>query len=179
MIFTPTLSHDPEDALIDLNHLVGDLVEAGIDEILMVGTSLGGFYAHLLHNHMLIPAILINPAIKPSVTLKQWLGDVVNHSTGETFQLTDRHIAKFHMLENRRDRNDYMFAENLDVIIAEDDEIIPVDETIQFYQYRKAKVHVSKTGGHRFENMDFVYSIIEKKLASIRGHVDTMGDVDI
>ena len=59
---------------------------------MLVGSSLGGYYAtHLAARHGL-KALLINPAVLPHQRFDGYLGEQTNHYSGETWQLTHDHV---------------------------------------------------------------------------------------
>ena len=59
----------------------------GFDVI--VGSSLGGFYACEMVKELQTCAVVFNPAMKPKSQLKQFLGENVNFATGEKWMFTD------------------------------------------------------------------------------------------
>ena len=59
----------------------------GFDVI--VGTSLGGFYACEMVKELQTCAIVFNPAMKPRMQLRKFLGENINFSTGEKWMFTD------------------------------------------------------------------------------------------
>jgi len=52
----------------------GRKIRGDRDEIALVGTSLGGYWAARFGNHFEIPAVLINPTIHPHQSLKRYVG---------------------------------------------------------------------------------------------------------
>lgn len=77
-------------------------LEAAIAELgapLLVGSSLGGYYAtHLAERHGL-KALLVNPAVTPHKRFDGYLGSQRNHYTGETWELTLDHMQALAELE--------------------------------------------------------------------------------
>lgn len=182
LVIAPNLDHNPDVVMKTVDNIISRLLAAGEDEFILVGSSLGGFYANCLGNHYDIPRVLINPAITPSITLRPMLGEVQNFATGETFIWQEDHLSSLWFLEKRIERRNEAYSvvyNNTDVVIARDDDVIDVDATIVHYQDHQAAVHIFDEGGHRFNNMDPVYSLIEKRLSIMRGQVDVMADVDI
>ncbi len=72
-----------------------DQVEAAIaaqdGKPVLIGSSLGGYYATYLAEKHDLRAILINPATYADRTLQPWIGTHTNLYTGETFAFTGRH----------------------------------------------------------------------------------------
>ncbi len=85
----PDLSFDPQLALAQLESLC---VAVNPEELTVVGSSLGGFYALVLAEKFGCVAVLLNPSIRPFETLKQYLGRQTNLYTGEAFEFMQAHI---------------------------------------------------------------------------------------
>ena len=182
MVLSPTLDHHPDVAMDALDRIIGRLIEAGETEFVLVGSSLGGFYANYVGGRYDIPRVLINPAILPSITLRPMLGEVTNLATGETFLWEEDQLKVLAFVENKIKM--WGFAKDVrykatDVVIARDDNVIDVPATIGHFTSRKANLHVFDEGGHRFNNMEVVYDLIAQRLATIRSNKDFMDDVDI
>ncbi|MDD1510100.1 YqiA/YcfP family alpha/beta fold hydrolase [Pseudomonas sp. CNPSo 3701] len=84
----PALHHHPRQAIAQLEALIAELGRPTL-----VGSSLGGYYAtHLAELHGL-KALLINPAVRPHELFDGYLGTQTNHYSGETWELTEDHVA--------------------------------------------------------------------------------------
>lgn len=68
----PSLSFIPELALATLEEIIEVCAN---EEIVLMGSSLGGYYSIYLAEKYNLKAVLINPSIKPYETLKKVLGD--------------------------------------------------------------------------------------------------------
>ncbi len=181
-MLSPTLDHRPDVAMESVDRIISRLIETGETEFVLVGSSLGGFYANYVGGRYDIPRVLINPAILPSITLRPMLGEVTNLATGDTFLWEEEHLKVLALVENKIKM--WGFANNIryratDVVIARDDDIIDVPATIGHFTSRNASLHVFDEGGHRFSNMEAVYDLIAQRLATIRSTKDFMDDVDI
>ena len=90
----PALDNHPREALQQLEREV-----AALGRPLLVGSSLGGYYAtHLAERHGL-KALLINPAVLPHRLFDGYLGAQTNLYTGEVWELTHDHVAALAELE--------------------------------------------------------------------------------
>jgi predicted esterase YcpF (UPF0227 family) len=69
------------------------------ESVMLVGSSLGGFYATWLAEHLGVRAVLVNPAVRPYELLAPLVGPQKNLYTGETYELTPQHIDELRMLE--------------------------------------------------------------------------------
>lgn len=60
----------------------------------LVGSSLGGFYATYLTEKLGVRSVLVNPAITPHEGLRAYLGPQKNLYTGDEYELTEEHLAQ-------------------------------------------------------------------------------------
>jgi len=86
----PTLPHSPAAALTLASELIGRLPP----DTLLIGSSLGGYYATALAERHDRRAVLINPAVRPFELLTELLGPQHNPYTGEDYTLTRQHLAE-------------------------------------------------------------------------------------
>lgn len=90
----PDLDHRPAHAIAQL-----EAVLAKSPNAVLVGSSLGGFYAtHLAEKHGL-RAVLVNPAVRPYDLLRGFVGPQQNLYTGAEYAFTEQHLAELHALE--------------------------------------------------------------------------------
>jgi predicted esterase YcpF (UPF0227 family) len=84
----PALYHHPRQAIAQLETLIDELGRP-----VLVGSSLGGYYAtHLAERHGL-RALLINPAVRPHLRFDGYLGPQKNYYSDETWELTADHVS--------------------------------------------------------------------------------------
>lgn len=83
----PALHHHPRQAIAQLETLVAELGRP-----VLVGSSLGGYYATYLAQRHGLPALLINPAVHPHLRFDGYLGPQKNFYSDETWDLTTDHI---------------------------------------------------------------------------------------
>lgn len=151
---SPMLSHWPEkamDALEDLlEQIKADDQAAGkITRILLVGSSLGGFYStYLMARYPGLKAVLINPAVFPQELLPAYLGLNENLYTGEQYELTQDHmqqLRKLHLAEPA-------CTQNIKVLLQTDDEVLDYRRSENYY--RQADVQIIEGGDHGFQNFE-------------------------
>lgn len=85
----PQLSPYPAEAIKQL-HAVCQQTPPDI----LIGSSLGGFYATHLAEHYQLPAVLINPAITPERELRHFIGPLHNAYSGEDYVLGAEHMTQ-------------------------------------------------------------------------------------
>lgn len=92
----PELSHRPAQALAELRKLVSAHAAAPVT---LVGSSLGGYYATWLVEHLGARAVLVNPAVRPYELLASMTGPQQNLYTGEVYEFTAAHLEELRALE--------------------------------------------------------------------------------
>ncbi len=96
----PQLPPEPQKAMDAAQFLYEQLIdEVGVENVLVIGSSLGGFYASFLVEHFGGRAALINPAVKPYESLKEYLGENKNYHNDETFMVTEDYIGELAALD--------------------------------------------------------------------------------
>ena len=87
----PALPHWPKQAMALLEREVARVPE---EEVTLVGSSLGGYYATALTEKTGVRSVLVNPAITPQEGLRAYLGPQKNLYSGEEYVLTEEHLAQ-------------------------------------------------------------------------------------
>lgn len=94
----PALPHRPGRAVDVAMAALGTLG----GEPLLVGSSLGGFYATVLAERLGCRAVVINPAVHPQRLFSRLQGPQRNPYTGEAFELSGAHLAELRALDPLR-----------------------------------------------------------------------------
>jgi predicted esterase YcpF (UPF0227 family) len=87
----PALPHWPRDAMALLEREVS---RVPADQVTLVGSSLGGFYATYLTEKFGMRSVLVNPAITPHDGLRAYLGPQKNLYSGDEYVLTEEHLVQ-------------------------------------------------------------------------------------
>ena len=142
-ILAPDLPVSPSEAVSLARKLI---IEHDID--LIIGSSLGGFYATYLGETMGIKAVLINPSVQPFITLAAYVGSNTFWCSGETFMFSkdDLHALFEYAVGSLKDPTAYL------LLLQSGDEVL--DYTRAEEKYMGAKIIVQEGGNHRFENLD-------------------------
>ena len=120
----PALHHHPRQAMAQLEAAIAEL-----ESPLLVGSSLGGYYATHLAERYSARAVLINPAIRPYDDLKPYRGTQVNMYSGETFEVSEAHFDELRKLEVARITRPGRY-----LLLAEtDDEVLDYRQAVAFY----------------------------------------------
>jgi uncharacterized protein len=139
----PDLNFDPEIAMMQLDARCRDFP---VDDLTVIGSSLGGFYALVLAERFGCRAVLLNPSIRPYETLARHLGPQVNLYTKEKFTFTQKHIDVLHAMavEQPTQRERYL-------LIAETgDEVLDYRVAEKFYA--GAKQIIVPSGDHELKS---------------------------
>jgi predicted esterase YcpF (UPF0227 family) len=64
------------------------------DELAIVGSSLGGYYATWMAERLGCRAVLLNPAVTPLVDLEKYVGVTTMYHSGEPFEFKREYIAE-------------------------------------------------------------------------------------
>ena len=94
--FAPSLSYVPELAMQTLEELL--LV---CDDVSLIGSSLGGYYATYLAEKYNLKVVLINPAVRSYDTLRRMLGEAPNFYDGSTFEWRESHLEMLKKYESK------------------------------------------------------------------------------
>lgn len=143
-VLAPDLPHAPASAMRYLRDMV-----ATRDIDLLVGSSLGGFYATCLNATYSIPAVLVNPAVRPHQLLQPLLGSHRRYCDGHAFELTRTHIgqlaARYRPTLDAA-REDYL------VLLQTGDEVLDYRDAAAYYA--AFDVRLVSGGNHRFEGIE-------------------------
>lgn len=118
----------------------------------LVGTSLGGFWASLFGNRLGIPAVLINPTIKPYISLKRYVGRrLPNFVTREKNRLDAGVPGTYTDIETS---GDFL------VLLDAGDQVLDYRAALDWFQGKN--VHCFEGGSHRFDHMEESLPLIKK-----------------
>ena len=121
---------------------------------LLVGSSLGGFYATFLAEKYRLKAVLLNPSTQPWKTLKPYVGIQKRFCDEEPFKFKKSYLKEMKSLTVVPQKGCYL------VLLQSDDELL--DYTKAQSLYNMHHVIVEYGGNHRFENIDAYMSMIRK-----------------
>ncbi|MFC0821395.1 YqiA/YcfP family alpha/beta fold hydrolase [Moraxella marmotae] len=151
-VIRPDLNHSPDKVVALLQALIGD----GADTVL-VGSSLGGYFANLLSDMTAVPAIFLNPSIRPDLSFRRFLADnfdgavladdAVIYTTTGGWQIRFGDLAWF---ENHR-----LMVKNpnkIKVLLKLGDELLDAYATQDFYTDKGAFVLAQDGGDHRMSD---------------------------
>ena len=133
----PELHHRPARAMEQVQAACAGIP---VDDLTLVGSSLGGFYATVVAEQLGCRAALLNPAVRPHTHLEPHLGPQRNLYTGEEFVFGPEHVAELAALQPARitrPERFWLFVETGDVVCD-------YREAVDFY---RGALHTVVTGG--------------------------------
>jgi predicted esterase YcpF (UPF0227 family) len=149
-VLAPDVPVEPEAAMAFLRRRIET------EEVtLLIGSSLGGFYATALSGEYHIDAVLINPSVHPYQTLAPYVGTNTFWCSGEPFEWKSDYLLQLaRMAEAMR-----LPGAKLLVLLQTGDEVL--DYTVAEKVYCAYEVVVETGGNHRFENLSDYLGRIE------------------
>jgi len=139
-VLAPDLPGQPAEAI--------DFLESLLEThqiTLLVGSSLGAYFATWLNRTRRLPAVLINPAIAPYLLLEDYLGKHAGCG-GRTIEVTPESLATLRKLHRPRLRADEHYL----VLLQTGDEVLDYGQAAAYYAGKD--VVIEQGGSHRFEN---------------------------
>ena len=142
----PSLSYVPELAMDTLEQLV-----ESYDDVTLVGSSLGGYYAIYLAEKYGLKAVLINPAVYSEKTLKKRMVEVngmaTNYHDGSQYTWNENHVE---MLQNYR-VDEVKNGEYL-LLLQKGDDVLDYKDAVSKLPH--AETIIEEGGTHPFEGIE-------------------------
>ncbi|HYD33879.1 MAG TPA: YqiA/YcfP family alpha/beta fold hydrolase [Methylophilaceae bacterium] len=114
---------------------------------LLIGSSLGGFWAYQFAKQYGLRCVLLNPCMSPEVTLKPDIGVVTNMYTGEQGLMQETDLLSYDKYRSSGEPAQCV------VLHEKGDELIPYQESIANFE-GKAKLVLIAGGSHSFEHLE-------------------------
>lgn len=134
----------PDFGFVQLNKIVSAQLA---QNPILIGSSLGGFWAYQFAKKYSLRCVLLNPCMNPEVTLKPDIGLVTNMYTGEQGMMEESDLLKY---------EEYRLAgepSKCVVLHEKGDALIPYQESVKNFR-GKAKLVLIPGGSHSFEHLD-------------------------
>jgi len=168
-VIAPDIPYDPVKAIPFLE----EFIEARNDgDLMLIGSSLGGYYAQYLARKAHCKVVLINPALNPVPLLSGQVGKQTNYYTNETYMLTDemvRSLAQYDVISPEKDGIPTL------VLLDEGDELIDYRDAKQRYD-NIGQVVVFPGGSHRFDHLQESAEAIRQAYQSLIRTIHHSGD---
>jgi len=142
-VLIPQMRHGPAQTMAELRAIVEVQDPA---TLVLIGSSLGGYYATYLAEAYALPAALINPAVRPFELWQEYLGPQRNYHSGEIHTVTKKHIEELRQLH----RSELQYPQNIMLLLQTGDEVL--DYTIALDKFDSSRSIVRENGNHSYEN---------------------------
>ena len=155
-VLTPTYHFDSRRAIPRLEKLIQENLSAE-NPLMLIGSSLGGYYAQYLAHQFKLKTVLINPALMPLTTLSDYLGENTNFYTGEKYNLTQAHLDALLSLDIP---DPCITPVPTLLLLDKGDEILDYRVAVARYQ-NCAEIVMFNGGDHQFQHMAESFPRIE------------------
>ncbi len=153
--YCPQVLSSPQAALAQLDEILLSKPEANWR---LIGSSLGGYFSTYFAEKYQIPAVLINPAIKPYILLNEFLGWQTNPYTDERYEVKASFIDDLKAMEQQK------ITENFyQVMVQTADEVL--DYRLATQKFAGSQLTVQQGGDHSFINYEQMLPAIAEFLA--------------
>ena len=161
-VLSPTLSPNPKQAIAQLHSLI--LKE---EPVLVIGTSLGGFYATYIACLYDVTAFIINPSLEPYIDIKKVLASHKGKrlGTNEPYDFKVAYLDDLKFLFDKlhaSDKDGY----NLNFYLATNDDVLTFEKLDTLFP-NKNHVKTFDNAGHRFSRFSEIFPDVQKVLDTI------------
>lgn len=150
-ITVPSMLNGPRQTMAELEDILEELPRSSLG---VIGSSLGGYYATCLSEKFDIPAVLINPAVKPFDLWDDYIGEHKNFYSDHVHVVTREHISELRALDSTPIRNPANFM----VLLQTEDEVL--DYRLAAEKFADARLVIHEGGDHSYQNYDAELPII-------------------
>jgi len=144
-ITIPLMNHGPTETIAQLHALIDGY---DTDHLVLMGSSLGGYYATYLSEFYQAPAVLINPAIRPYELWESHLGENRNYHSDEVHVVTRAHIEELRKI----DVTSLSTAKNFKVFLQKGDETLDYRQALEKFGAGQCVVH--EDGSHSYDDFE-------------------------
>ena len=124
-VHLPDLNLPPLEVMAALEQMIETL-----DQVALVGSSFGGFYATQCVAKYDLPAVLINPAVRPWQLFQDLFGvDQIPYKVGEHWTLTQQHLDQLEQIAVAQ----VATADKILVLLQQGDETLDYREAQRYY----------------------------------------------
>jgi uncharacterized protein len=124
--YCPQLHASPK---ISIDMVIRYIDSAKVDRVVVVGSSLGGFYANYLAERYGCKAVVLNPAVRAARELAPHVGMMTAYDSDEPFDFKSEYIEELKALQIERISDPSRYF----LIAAKGDELLDWREMAEFY----------------------------------------------
>ena len=144
-VHLPDLNMPPEQVLAYVSEMI-----ACLDQVVLIGSSLGGFYATQLVAKHAVPAVLINPAMRPWQLFHDLFGAELPYGVNAQWTLDQTQLDQLEQMA-------VPFVQDADkilVLLQQDDEVLDYREAQRYYSNaaHQSMIMTEANGNHAMDN---------------------------
>jgi len=125
--YCPQLFASPKQSIDMVTNFID---QSGADNIVIIGSSLGGFYANYLAEKYACKAVVLNPAVRAARELAPHVGMLTSYDNEEPFDFRLEYIDELKALQVEKISN----PERYFLMAAKGDELLDWKEMVEFYK---------------------------------------------
>ena len=153
---TNVLIPNLENNITDAVEQIDNIIKKSSPSVLM-GSSLGGFYATYFSEKYNLQCVGINPAVIPPAEMSFYLGENENYSTGEKFIVDQLQLDLLNKMGKEIEK--IKMPNNFMILLQSGDELLDYKAAISFY--KGANLDITFGGNHSFEKFDTYFNKIK------------------
>lgn len=124
--YCPQLHASPKQSMDMVTNYID---QSGADKIVIIGSSLGGFYTNYLAEKYACKAIVLNPAVRAARELAPHVGMLTSYDNDEPFDFRSEYIDELKVLQVEKITSPDRYF----LIAAKGDELLDWREMVEFY----------------------------------------------
>ena len=140
-----------------LNSIIGPLSKN--NDLILCGTSLGGWWTNYFSEKYNIKCILVNPALNPSESLKKFIGITKNFSSGKESPFTLENVKEYAKYKTTESPNVYKT-----IFLGAKDTLIDPKITAEYFKNRN--VIIDQDEEHRLGDVNKLIKLIDETTKS-------------
>lgn len=149
----PYLKPYPAESIAQLEQIVERYLAAN-EPIGLVGSSLGGYYAAWLAEKYGLPAVLVNPSVRPFELLSKYIGENKNFHNNDSYVFEQKHVDELKAFYVAKHKH----PENILLMVQTGDEALDYREaTAKYFQSQNI---IEYGGDHGFQDFDRWFAYI-------------------
>ncbi len=156
-LLIPSMLDGPAETIEQLEDLIDGIP---LHQLGVIGSSLGGYYATWIAEEFGVPAVLINPAVRPFELWEDHLGEHKNYYSDHIHVVTRDHIAELKSL----DRHPLKYPEQFMVMLQTGDEVLDYRDAEEKFQDSRLLIH--ENGDHSYQQYDAELPVVIEFLLS-------------
>ena len=149
-VHLPDLNQTPEQVLTQLSQLIENLPS---DKVVLVGSSLGGFYATYLVAKYACPAVLINPAMQPWQLFEDLFGiEQIPLKVTESWTLDADQLQQLQSIADTKLNH----ADKILVLLQQGDEVLDYRQAQRYYSAAQPSslILIDMDGNHAMDDFE-------------------------